>query len=748
MSYEYSGYLSTLIAEPDIAAARQAPAVVFTHEDLAQWSLTDDPAEKEWQQVPVHCHRGSEAVRLEGRFEDVRRIDNLSADDPSFWVALSSRNWRGERFPVDVSAYPVAEITYRCATQNARPAWLWTYPGGEHFDGLRATREWRTIARLVPHFGFPASVTSLTIRLFSGTRTTESVEVREVRFRAMTEREQAACQEYAQRLEPLRDVPRYPVLDEFMPFGAYIAGGTAKRMAQLMEISLRDYWRLAMEDMVRHYHNSITVEEIEAFTPGEWSELLAMAQSFHIKVHAQLSWPLDDFAARADDLFETWVRPNLASEALFAWSIRGEPPEHMFDAYMQARRLFEQEDPRRPLAVTMRTADSFPLFAPFLPAAAISHFKSHNAWDVRTLLNTHHPLAGGQQFWFVAPAFTYATDTPEWYTCPELRLMLNLALACGARGWFAHTYHNIPVWVDGAFQRSLTGPFLTFSDLWAELGLRVERLNALAPLFLEASPAQEANIGFRMDTEGTPRQSRPRDMPAVAHQVLAADDFCLFYVVNNDIQDVAPVNLTFTGGEGLEIHDVTDYVRSRHWAPMERRRHVEMFPGQGRVILAAAPAVCERLCLRIAERIIEDDSRQIAVDLGLARRYDLQTGPVQSLMEQVGAGEPWQDIAKTLRARNLLVDLVYDAPHIIEPRSKLIEVSAAICGCDGALCRLLGRGRVAQARELGLKVLGVARELTHLRLELREGKGPRMRDYCNDLSRRTIAILGEIRGVK
>jgi hypothetical protein len=396
----------------------------------------------------------------------------------------------------------------------------------------------------------------------------------------------------------------------------------------------------------------------------------------------------------------------------------------------------------------MRNADAFPLFAPFLPASAVSHFKSHNAWDVAPLLTTHHPLAGGQHFWFVAPAFTYATDTPEWYTCPELRLMLNLSLACGARGWFAHTYHNIPVWVDGSFQRSLTGPFLTFSDLWAELGLRVERLNALAPLFLETRPAPEGNVHFRLDTEGTPRHNRPRGMPAVEYRVLAADDFCLYYVYNNDIQDVAPANLTFKGSDSLEIHDVTDYVRNRHWAPMDRRRHVEMFPGQGRAILAAPREVCERLRVRIAERIIEDDSRQIAVDLGLARRYDLATGPVQQLMEQVGAGEPWEDIAKTLRARNLLVDLVYAASSIVEPRSKLIEVSAAICGCDGALCRLLGRGRQTQAQQLGLKVLGVARELTHLRLELREGKGARMRDYCNDLSRRTLAILGEIRAVQ
>jgi len=747
MSYEYSGYLSTLLDAPDAEAARETERIVLDAKDLSQWSLTDRPTEKEWQQVPVHAERLGDAIRLEGRFESVRRIDNLDPEDPSFWVALSSRNWRDNRFPVNVRHFPIAEITYRCLTEHARPAWLWTYPGGEHVDGLRYSSGWRTIARLIPHFGFPHYVDSLTLRLFSTARSTEAMEVRSIVFRAMTPLEEETCRADEARLEPLRAMRRYPQLKTFMPYGSCLKAGTAKRMAELMEVSLRDYWRLAMEDMVRHYHNCIAVEEAEQFSPQEWRELLQLAESFHIKVVAEHNWPVEEFRERGRGWIDTYVRPYANSPALFAWGICDEPPEHTFQAHLDARPLFEEADPNHPLTAIMRHADSFPLFAPFLPAMGISHFKSHSAWDLGELVRTHLPLGGVQQLWVIAPAFTYATETPEWYTCPEIRLMLNLALAHGARGWFAFAYHNDPIWIDGPCQRSLTGPFLTFSDIWDELGLRVERVGALSPLLLNASPSEEGNIDFHVTWETGLRAIRPKEVDPLTHTILCGPDYSLYYIVSNDIVDVSPTNLYFEEKRGLSLYDVTDFVRERVWGPMPHRRHVEMLPGQGRVILSAVPEVCERLSGEIAQRIIEDDSRQIAVDLGLARRYDLPVTPVQRLMQEVGMGDPLQDIRKTRKARNQLIDILYEAPHVIGPRGRLIQISAAVCGCDGALCRLLGRGKAGVARDFGLKVLSVARELTHLRLRLREGEGLQIDECCADLAQRTLRLLEEIRAL-
>lgn len=747
MQYEYSGYLASLLEAPDAAASDAVESIVLDTAALAQWHMTDCPSEKEWQQARAICERSDHGIHIEGRFEEIRRIDNLNEDDPSFWVAVSSRNWEDPRLPVDTARFPIIEITYRCLSPGARPAWMWSYPGGEHLDWLRPVPEWRRIARLVPHRGFPAQVDGVTIRLYTVHRSTESLEIASIRFRALTAREAEVCHENQLFLERYREVPRYNLLQSFLPFGSCIMAGTAKRAANQLDVSLRDYWRLTMEDIVRHYHNSLIVEEVEEFSPGEWRELLDLAESFNIKIVAQYNWNLDHFEDRATEMVDAYIRPYRESRALLAWAISNEPPEHAFPAHLSAREQIEKADPNHPLIAIMRDPDGFPLFAPYLAVTGLSHFKSHAALDVGEIVQTHLPLCGGQQMWVVAPAYTYATDTPDWNTCPEIRLMLNLALARGARGWFTFAYHNDPVWMGGSFQRSLTGPFLTFSDLWAELGLRVERIAALSPLLLCATPTNEGNIAFNAVWQPNVRSARPRDVDPLTKCVLQGPDYCLYYLINNDVLDVAAVNIEFGESKSLVLYDVTDYVRGRLWEPMPRRRHIEMFPGQGRVILCAEPDVCERARIQIAQRMVEDDSRQIAADLGLARRYDLPVGPVQRLMQEVGMGDPLEDANRTRQARDLILDTLYASSHVVLPRSNLVEISAAICGCDGGLCRLLARGKSDVAREYGTKVFSVARELTHLRLRLREGEGRQIQEYCTDLTRRTRELLDSIRAL-
>ncbi len=74
-------------------------------------------------------------------------------------------------------------------------------------------------------------------------------------------------------------------------------------------------------------------------------------------------------------------------------------------------------------------------------------------------------------------------------------------------------------------------------------------------------------------------------------------------------------------------------------------------------------------------------------------------------------------------AREALFNLIYATPEICRPRELLIQASSVICGCDGALSALHGRGYAATARERGIQVLPLARALTVLRLQLRRGHG-------------------------
>ena len=747
--YEYSGYLKTILHAPDHKIRDTLPQIVFTTEDLSHWQLVDDENEKEWQHIPARRERTESGVILQGNFEDVRHIDNLTEDDPSFWVAISSRLQQDDRFPINLNEYPIIEITYRCHSQHARPAWIAHYPGGVQFDGLQPTPEWRTIVRRVQHFGFPTLFTALTFRLYSTARSTESFEIGEVRFRAMSDGEREGCLKNEAKLQHAGAPKTYPVLEEFLPLGVFMKAGAAKRLADLMEISFRDYWRLALEDIARHHHNVVALEEIDQLSDGEWRELLGLSEAVGIRILAIHHWPLENFSRQGPELVAKYVQPYANSDAVLGWMIHGEPPDHSFQAHLQARKFIEEADPNHPMAVLMRDANSFSLFGQFFPVTGISHFKSKAAWDLGRLVRTHYPLSRGQQFWVVAPAFVYATDTPEWYTCPEMRMMVNHSFANGARGWLAFTYHNDPVWLGGNCERSLTGPFLTFSDLWSELGHRMERFIGLAPLFLNAKPIESADLGVNVTWQLHPRTKLPPGWPSIHSFWMEGPDYRLLYLISSDINEVTPVNVEIDDARmtGLEVYDVTDFTRSRNWLPMERRRHLEMFPGQGHLILFAEPAVADQWRHQIVDRMIANDRRQISLDLSLARRYDLDISGIQQLMQNVGMGNNLEDLQKMQAVRDQLLNSIYASPTIVAPRSRIIQISATVCACDGTLCRLMNTGKIDLAQEMGLKVPPSTRELSQLRLNLRRGKGTEITQQADDLFRRAQRVMAEIKSI-
>ncbi len=750
MTYEYSGYLKTLLDHPDSAAAEAADAVVFTAEDLERWATTDTTAEKEWQHTPARIKRTGDILSFTGRFEMVRRIDNLDKEDPSFWVPLSSGDRGDARFPVDLSRFPIAEITYRCSTPWCRPAWMFNYEGGTHFDGLLPVREWRTIARRIPHFGFPQTVNSVTVRLYSVSRSTETLEIKSIRFRAMTPQEEAVCTQEYQVLTQSKEPRHFPLLDEFMPFGVYITADSARQMAETMDISFLDYWRIALEDVARHRHNCVVVEETSTITRGEWDAIYETAEHFGIRCFVLHDWPIDSIhenPAAIQELIEERIAPYKDSKAVLAWALSDEPPDHSFPALREAQKMLEKADTNHPMAVMMRDPNSFPLLSRFFPATGLAFYKSRVPWEIGQLVERHLPVSHGQQLWVTAPTFVYATDTPEWSSCPELRLMLNTALGAGARGWFSFAYNNTPIWMGGHCQRSLTGPFLTFSDLWDELSQRVERLSALAPLFLRARPCGRPGLGVQIEAQFHPRSHAPAEIGPIQEHWLHGPDFDLLYLISNDTSEVASVNVQMPAmlGRGLEACDLTDFVRRRVWSAMHGKLHIEMVPGQSTIILFAEAKVCTFWRDRITENIVRSDHRQISLDMELTRRFQLGSGALESLLEQAMQGSPHEQLAQTVLIREALANTFYNTAEVCETQSKLIQISAALCGCDGALCRLLGKGKADMAHEMGLKMLPFARELARLRLEFRQGVAQPIYEDCEKLAAKCISLLHSIR---
>lgn len=749
MRYEYSGILKTILKAPDASVREALDCVEFHADDLAHWNVRDLESDREWLNIPAHRGRVDGGVRLVGRFDEVRLIDLLPPDDPRFWVPLGSLGWNDSRFPIDLGRYPIAEVTYRCTTEHAKPVWLWTYPGGLHVDALPVAQEWMRVARRIPHFGYPKQLDALIFRLFSTTRTTESIEIQSVRFRAMSQAEREACQRDEARLSPLREPKRYPVLSEFLPLGVWTDAEVARRCADLLELTFSEYWALAFEDLVTHHHNCIAIEHTERLSESEWQELITLAEAYGIRLAVMHNFDLesDDAALRRE--IDQRIRPYAGSDQVFSWSPRTEPSEIDFPRLMQVKQWIEEIDANHPVTVITEHPSSFPLYGPFFSAAGIDHYTSHAPWEMGEIVRSHLKLGTGQQFWVLGPTFMYATGTPEWSTSPELRLMVNLAFANGARGWFSYAYHNEPMWVSGSMQRTLTGPFLMFSDLWIELDRRMERLLALAPLLLSTQPAPLPRDWFTESKSADTLALLPEGVPPTSSFRLKGPDFNLYVVVSNDVRGMSSLNVNIPREtlRGMEIYDLTDFIGNRTWAPMALQRHIEMFPGQAQSVIVAPREVCERCRDVIARRLIEDDRRQLAFNLNLAHTYQLDTGPVEELLASVG-DEPLHGLEVMDRARDLLVDMMYGLPAIRDTRSRIIEATAAVCACDGVLCRLMTRGRVDLARDWGAKVVPIAREITHLRLDLRRGKARTAIEQSADVARRAIALLRDIRALE
>jgi len=745
--YEYSGYLSTILYKPDREATKQAAHVTFTAEDLAQWKTEDVSTSTEWKKVVAKKVQTQDGIQLEGNFSTITAIDSFTEEDPRFWVPLSTIGLTDGRLPIDTQKYPIIEVTYRCTSEKAHPTWMWTYEGGSHFGALPKSQEWHTIARNVQHFGHPARIDNLIFRLYSPIRSKESMEIKSVTFRAMTKEETEANERSITSLNEKSNLKSSEILKEFMPLGVYMDAESSTRLADMLGISEDDYWDFVMEDLVAHDANSIALAHVDQMSPAQWDALLSKCTEHGIKILARHEYPLDGTEEEKQKVLDTSIRPYADSEAIFARSFSGEPIENDFHQVLEAKEAIEAADPNHPMSIIARYPNSYALFSPYFAASGVGHFATQRPWDVGKLVRTHVPLSNPQQFWVAASTFVYPTQTPAWSACPEMRLTCNLAFANGARGLFAYSYHNDPVWLRGRVQRTLTGPFLTFSDLWMELMQRMRLFNALAPLFLEASIEDNMDSWF---TKGISTDTIILPAPGIApisQFHLRGDDFSLYITVSNNTREMASVNIDIPhdAASGDTMIDLSEYITSQNWRGMERKSHLEMFPGQAHIILVASSERCEHWRDVITQRIVASDVQKLKYYRTLAHNYDLDYADIEKQLEQVVSAPTPEDFEVIHSSKSKLTDLIYNSPNIVEPRNNIIKASSAICGCDGALCRLMESGRKERAEELGKRVIPLAAELAQYRLALRRGEGSSLVESSEKLTQESLKLLAQIR---
>lgn len=178
---------------------------------------------------------------------------------------------------------------------------------------------------------------------------------------------------------------------------------------------------------------------------------------------------------------------------------------------------------------------------------------------------------------------------------------------------------------------------------------------------------------------------------------------------------------------------------------MHLERHVQLVPGQARILLVAEAKVCAFWRDAITARMNENYRRQMVFNLDLAHAYRLPVEEIESVIQNDYGSDAAVQLRMLQEAYAQLQNIIYGHSSITAARSKIIEAMAAICACDGALCRMVRRGKIGRARELGEEVIPLAREFTNLRLELYKGNAARILHHCEDLSLRTLKQLGTIR---
>jgi hypothetical protein len=106
------------------------------------------------------------------------------------------------------------------------------------------------------------------------------------------------------------------------------------------------------------------------------------------------------------------------------------------------------------------------------------------------------------------------------------------------------------------------------------------------------------------------------------------------------------------------------------------------------------------------------------------------------------------DAQLTLDAKEALLNTLYAAPELAATRSTLTRAGAALCACDGALCRMIGNGQMDRARDMGINVLPLVRKTANLRLRMRRGEGREILGESESLSRDILALLDQIRSIR
>ena len=372
----------------------------------------------------------------------------------------------------------------------------------------------------------------------------------------------------------------FPAASGFFPYGEYLRGYVGSEMGSMQDLVVR-----SLRACRRNYLNTYMVYEGASLGPFKkdgacWISELLRQFDMRLIPRADMMRRFDaagkesappDEATSAEAVariaatgFDLPLRKAFAEkygDVLLAYDYSDEPGPEYIPLYMHLQSVLRTADPAHPSLTILNLNQT--AFLPYMPIYYGDEYPirnrrqgGRNPWSMAQSVrgcaeSTRAPV------WVMLPAFGgYEEYTWHLPTGPEMRLMIYLAVANGAKGVTFHGSFSPPCWrYNQYYTHTAIDSWGAASDAWQAMGEAGRQVTAIGPSLLrtEVSAAGPFAVECAQITAGSGAATYKG--PAATLGVLKEKDRdgCFLVLVNQDITNPQTATLSRSARPGAPV---------------------------------------------------------------------------------------------------------------------------------------------------------------------------------------------------
>ena len=430
---------------------------------------------------------------------------------------------------------------------------------------------------------------------------------------------------------PLQDLPApptemasFPAATSYFPYGEYYRGLFGNQMGSQQEFIDRQ-----LRDYRKSYFNTYIIGEGSLMGPYrnngiDWiSELL--------RKYDMRSFPKHDFlrvfepkeGGGQQEVFPgTMTREQMVdvvlskggvdlelrrkwaeaySDVILAYDLSDEPGGEHIPNYMMLQSIWRDLDPAHPVVVILNLNRTE--YLPYMPVYYGDEYPIHgekrggrDPWHMYTSVRfctdrTSAPV------WVMLPAFGGLEDYPwQLATGPEMRLMIHLAIAAGAKGITYHGSYSPPCWTHNHYYfYTARDSWQAGTPAWDEMRRVGRQITAIMPAALQADTVDDEP--FTTDAEtvtlGENRYQGPAVTVSALRERTGTGHFLV--VVNQDIDTERTAMLSPNAALLPANAVLLDLYDLKEIGPATAGHSLTLEAGDGRMLYCGTPEDCARV---------------------------------------------------------------------------------------------------------------------------------------------------------